>query len=174
MLLSRTIPITRQTIHAVHQSAGYHTARAKVAVMANGKVAEQVDVELAIEPANAVQVIVWSTPVSEDRYNFTTVPIGTLEAAMLIDTDVFVLIIRSGTVKLPVGLAGTGTPLTLTSRTDGNVVGNGVLNGAPNEAAPVTVPVNEFVVASIRIRPTDPPVDPLFARISPLPARVCA
>ena len=81
------------------------------------------------------------------------VPSGMLAPAMLMLTAVLVLIVTSGLVKLPMGIAGTATLLILTRRTVGFVVGSGVLKGTPKVAVGEMVPVNVLVVASMRMRP---------------------
>jgi hypothetical protein len=127
-----------------------------------------VAVELATVPAKAEDETTWSAPVSDDMLRVRTVPRGMFVAARETGTATPLLIVTSGIVKLPVGTAGTATPLMDTIVTIGTADGSGELKSGPNVGVGVTVPVKVFVVESMRIQPF-PPFE-LYPRDTP---RVC-
>jgi hypothetical protein len=104
--------------------------------------------------ARGVESTIWSGPFSEKTWSFTTVPGGMLVAAMLTVTTVALLMATSGTVKLPVGFAGTGYPSIWTTRTDGaEVVGRKSANGDARMRVGLVFPVKFCWKASKRMRP---------------------
>ncbi len=78
-------------------------------------------------PANGVESIIDSPAASEKIFTFTTVPSRTLRASISIGFGLAVLMVMSGIELDPVGDAGTGTPLTMTTRNAGTPAGNGTL-----------------------------------------------
>src|SRR5580698_5915012 len=118
-----------------------------------GNDALQVAVELAVVPANGLQLMTWSEPSSDTISSCTTVPSGTPTAEILMVTEVVALMVTSGVRNCPWGGCGTATPFTLTMVTVAGVpkVGNGGAIRGRIVTTPPVFPVNVLVVALIRM-----------------------
>jgi hypothetical protein len=133
----------------------------------DANVAEQVAVVLAtLDPAKGEQLTVTGVPISGSRVSDTTVPMGTLLAAIPTVTAVVAVMVISAIARFPEGFAGTATLLTEVIVTLLHGSGAGILRG-PEKNSPVCVPLKLSVLALSRMRPL-PPVPPPFVRGPPL------
>jgi hypothetical protein len=124
-------------------------ARTKLREKPGGSIAEAVAVDRSKVPVNGVESMIKSGPFSEKTWSRTTVPTGMKRPSRVKGTAEDVLMVTSGIIKLPVGLDGTGTPATLTTRTLG-VRGKKTLNGEAKRAVGKVLPVNIWRKASKR------------------------
>jgi hypothetical protein len=102
------------------QTLGYCTqvALTKPREKPDGSMADAEAVESCGVPTNGDESTVRSAPFSEKICSLMIVPVGMFRASITNTTAVVEFNVTSGTLKLPVGLAGNATPPTVNTFTE--------------------------------------------------------